>query len=125
MGIAAAIRDRLLRHYADPASWGSIVVNLLAVASVKPDAGLVANIDAILAAVVGIVLWFIDGRKNPHVDPATGAIPERVQIQPPAAPRVPADAGPHVSPDSGTLVRQPDDPGPKPVGIRPGINQIP
>lgn len=108
-----------LRHYRDPLSWAGIITAVGTAAHLAIPPEYYAPLEAICAAVVSLLLLKADGRANPHVDPATGAIPERVQVEPPAAPRVPTDAGPHVSPDGGALVRQPDDPGPKPV--RPGF----
>ena len=104
-----------LRHFRDPLSWAGIItaVGTAAHFAIPPD--YYGPLESICAAVVSLLLLKADGRANPHVDPATGAIPPRVQDVTPAAPGVSAGAGPGVQPEHRPSVSSAD------TGVRPGF----
>jgi hypothetical protein len=81
----------LRRHANDPSSWTGLVVELLTAFHIKPDQGLVGNLDNLCIALVGIALFFFDARKNPNTDDSTGAI--SVRPAPPTTADVPPAAG--------------------------------
>lgn len=105
MSIASGLAKAYLRHKTDPTSWTAAVAAVFTATHIPASADLVGWVSTILGAAMSIILAYMDGRA---MLPAAAG----VQDEPPAAPRLPSDAGRNVQTVDRTPVRPAESAGP-------------